>query len=73
MMNLAPATLRGYRYDLHHFLAWHRTVEDAPFMLEGLAEYELISYRKHMVAGRPPAGYDQPPLGCAATPVPLGT
>jgi integrase/recombinase XerC len=49
--DLAPATLRGYRYDLHHFLAWHRTVEDAPFMLEGLAEYELISYRKHMVAG----------------------
>lgn len=49
--DLAPATLRGYRYDLRHFLAWHRTVEEAPFPLQGLAEYELISYRKHMVAG----------------------
>jgi hypothetical protein len=23
--DLAPATLRGYRYDLRHFLTWHRT------------------------------------------------
>jgi len=54
--DLAPATLRGYRYDLRHFLAWHRTVEDDPFTLEGLADYELISYRQHMVAaGRRPA------------------
>ena len=27
--DLAPATLRGYRYDLHHFLAWHDMVQDA--------------------------------------------
>ena len=54
--DLAPATLRGYRYDLRHFLAWHRTVQDRPFTLEGLAEYELIAYRQHMVAaGRRPA------------------
>jgi site-specific recombinase XerD len=53
---LAPATLRGYRYDLRHFLAWHRTVQDSPFTIEGLAEYELIAYRQHMVAaGRRPA------------------
>ena len=26
--DLAPATLRGYRYDLRHFLAWHQTVQD---------------------------------------------
>jgi len=49
--DLAPATLRGYRYDLRHFLAWHRTVQDRPFTIEGLAEYELIAYRQHMVAG----------------------
>ncbi len=49
--DLAPATLRGYRYDLRHFVAWHRTVHDGPFVLEGLAEYELIAYRQHMVAG----------------------
>jgi hypothetical protein len=51
--DLAPATLRGYRYDLRHFLAWHRTVQDSPFAIEKLAEYELIAYRQHMVAGGP--------------------
>ena len=54
--DLAPTTLRGYRYDLRHFLAWHRTVQDSPFTIEGLTEYELIAYRQHMVAaGRRPA------------------
>ena len=54
--DLAPATLRGYRYDLRHFLAWYGTVQDSPFTIEGLAEYELIAYRQHMVAaGRRPA------------------
>lgn len=54
--DLAPATLHGYRYDLLHFLAWHGTVQNNPFTLEGLAEYELIAYRQHMVAaGRRPA------------------
>jgi len=49
--DLAPATLRGYRYDLRHFVAWHHTVHDGPFVLEKLAEYELVAYRQHMVAG----------------------
>jgi site-specific recombinase XerD len=54
--DLAPATLRGYRYDLRHFLAWHQSVQDRAFTIEGLAEYELIAYRQHMVAtGRRPA------------------
>lgn len=54
--DLAPATLRGYRYDLRHFLAWHDTTQDRPFAVEGLAEDELIAYRQHMVAaGRRPA------------------
>ena len=54
--DLAPATLRGYRYDLRHFLAWHQSVQDGAFAIEGLAEYELIAYRQHMVAaGRRPA------------------
>ncbi len=43
--DLAPATLRGYRYDLRHFLAWHSTVQDKPFAVEDLAEYELIAYQ----------------------------
>jgi site-specific recombinase XerD len=54
--DLAPATLRGYRYDLRHFLAWHQGVQDSAFAIVGLAEYELIAYRQHMVAaGRRPA------------------
>src|SRR5260370_16931626 len=54
--DLAPATLRGYRYDLRHFLAWHATVQSDGFALDRLAEFELIAYRQHMVAaGRRPA------------------
>jgi site-specific recombinase XerD len=54
--DLAPATLRGYRYDLRHFLAWHRTVQDIDFAIGDLADFELIAYRQHMVAaGRRPA------------------
>jgi hypothetical protein len=26
--DLAPATLRGYRYDLRHFLAWHQSIQE---------------------------------------------
>ena len=45
-----------YNRDLRHFLAWHQTVQDSVFAIEGLAEYELIAYRQHMVtAGRRPA------------------
>ncbi len=33
--DLAPATLRGYRYDLRHFLSWHATVQEKPFAIEG--------------------------------------
>ncbi len=54
--DLAPATLRGYRYDLRHFLAWRQSVQDAAFAIEQLAAYELIAYRQHMIAaGRRPA------------------
>jgi integrase/recombinase XerC len=54
--DLAPATLRGYRYDLRHFLAWRHTVQDGALAIESLAEYDLIAYRQHMVAaGRRPA------------------
>ena len=49
--DLAPATLRGYRYDLRHFVAWHRTVHDGPFALGDLTGHELTAYRQHMVAG----------------------
>ena len=58
--DLAPATLRGYRYDLRHFLAWHHSVDDVAFAIEDLAEYELIAYRQHLVAaGRRPAAVNR--------------
>jgi len=48
--DLAPAPLRGYRYDLRHFLASHAAVQPDAFALDRLAEFELIAYRQHMVA-----------------------
>jgi integrase/recombinase XerC len=58
--DLAPATVRGYRYDLRHFLAWRRGVQDGVFVVEDLAEYDLIAYRQHMVAaGRRPAAINR--------------
>jgi integrase/recombinase XerC len=58
--DLAPATVRGYRYDLLHFLAWRRTVQDGPFVIQDLAEHDLIAYRQQMVAaGRRPAAINR--------------
>ena len=58
--DLAPATVRGYRYDLLHFLAWRRTVQDEAFVIQDLAEHDLIAYRQHMVAaGRRPAAINR--------------
>ena len=58
--DLAPATVRGYRYDLRHFLAWRLTVEDEAFVIGDLAEHDLIAYRQHMVAaGRRPAAVNR--------------
>jgi integrase/recombinase XerD len=54
--DLSPATLRGYRYDLRHFLAWYASVRHDAFDLDRLAAFELIAYRQHMLAaGRRPA------------------
>jgi integrase/recombinase XerC len=54
--DLAPATRRGYRYDLCHFLAWHGGIQHGEFAFERLGEYDLIAYRQHMLAaGRRPA------------------
>ena len=39
--DLAPATLRGCRCDLRHFVAWRRTVPDGSFVLEGLPNTSL--------------------------------
>ena len=54
--DLSPATLRGYRYDLRHFLRWHQHLQDGPFEPGRLAEYDLIAYRQQMIAaGHRPA------------------
>jgi integrase/recombinase XerC len=58
--DLAPATVRGYRYDLLHFFAWRRTVQEGAFVIQDLAEHDLIAYRQHMVAaGRRPAAINR--------------
>src|SRR4051812_45095964 len=48
--DLAAATVRGYRYDLHHFLAWHETVRGVAVAVEHLSEFDLIGYRQAMIA-----------------------
>ncbi len=54
--DLSPATLRGYRYDLRHFLRWYKGVQDASFEPGPLAGYDLSAYRQQMIAaGRRPA------------------
>jgi site-specific recombinase XerD len=49
---LAPATSRGYRYDLRHFLAWYNSFHDRPFAFEALTEPVLTAYRQHMIAAQ---------------------
>jgi integrase/recombinase XerC len=60
--DLAPATRRGYGYDLRHFLAWHAGMPDDGFALERLGEHDLIAYRQHLLAlGRRPATINRRP------------
>jgi site-specific recombinase XerD len=47
---LASATVRGYRYDLRHFLGWHGARHDGPFTLGMLTEHVLAAYRRYMIA-----------------------
>lgn len=54
--DLAAATLRGYRYDLRHFLRWRLGTGQGLATLAELGEYELIAYRQHLIAaGHRPA------------------
>ena len=54
--DVAPATCRGYGYDLRHFVAWHASTRGSDFALERLGEYDLRAYRQHPLgAGRRPA------------------
>jgi integrase/recombinase XerC len=54
--DLAAATVRGYRYDLLHFLTWHETVRGVAVAVERLTEFDLIDYRQAMItAGNRPA------------------
>lgn len=53
--DLSSATVRGYRYDLRHFLAWHEAVQGHPVRVERLTEFDLIAYRQAMIgAGHRP-------------------
>jgi site-specific recombinase XerD len=48
--DLAAATLRGYRYDLRHFLRWRLDTGQALATFAELSEHDLTAYR------RPPPG-----------------
>ena len=45
----SDATVRGYRYDLRHFLLWH-AANHGSGGIEGLSEFDLIAYRQAMIA-----------------------
>ena len=47
--DLAPATVRGYRYDLEQFLRWFSQAKGSASRLEKLAILDLINYRQHLV------------------------
>jgi site-specific recombinase XerD len=46
--DLAPTTVRGYRYDLRHFLRWFNGTK-GPARCEKLSVLDLINYRQHLV------------------------
>jgi integrase/recombinase XerC len=48
--DLSAATVRGYRYDLRHFLAWHTSLQSPPLLIERLTEFDLMAYRQTLVA-----------------------
>jgi integrase/recombinase XerC len=47
--DLAPATVRGYRYDLEQFLRWFSQAKASASRLEKLSILDLINYRQHLV------------------------
>lgn len=47
--DLAPATVRGYRYDLRQFLSWFTRAKGTSARFEKLAALDLINYRQHLV------------------------
>src|SRR5271163_1626511 len=48
--DFAVATVRGYRYDLRHFQAWHDAIQGNAVVVERLTEFDLIAYRQAMIA-----------------------
>ena len=47
--DLAPATVRGYRYDLQQFLRWFSQAKGSSSTLQKLSILHLINYRQHIV------------------------
>jgi site-specific recombinase XerD len=66
--DLAPATVRGYRYDLHQFLHWFNHAQGAA-RFEKLAALDLINYRQHLikVEGLRPATVNRRLEGCGGS------
>jgi hypothetical protein len=47
--DLAPGTVRGYRYDLQQFLRWFCRTKGSSSRLEKPSILDLINYRQHLV------------------------
>lgn len=47
--DLAPATMRGYQYDLTQFMQWLRQTKGGAGRLEHLSPLDLIHYRQYLL------------------------
>jgi integrase len=47
--DLAPATVRSYRYDLRQFLRWLNHAKGPSARFEKLSAIDLINYRQHLL------------------------
>lgn len=45
----SEATVRGYRFDLRHFVAWQETAQGHAVAVERLTEFDLMAYRQAMI------------------------
>jgi hypothetical protein len=68
--DLAPATVRGCRYDLRQFLRWFNHAKGPSARFEKLSAIDLINYRQRLLKVE---SLRQPPARSAAAVLLLGT
>jgi len=48
-MDLSPATVRGYLYDLNHFETWLIDTSDSGLSLTSVVAVDIAAYRQQMI------------------------